>query len=144
MRAGGIAKQKAQPPRNNKKYSTEQNFFVCYHHCDLNLEWKVTEQLFAERYPEEPNRTDQGLQSIFYRLNKECPVITDDKLLVFRSDPPKKRAGGKREYNEYNNKFHDAKVRNFGKVSLIDRYAEQIVENGGLRLHPTRRHAEGA
>lgn len=129
-----VQKRERAKPKNtgqahcNEKYTTEENRFLIYFRVDHPMSWQQLEVAYNERFTRgsRPHRTDGGLQSQFYRLNTVCPEMTDDKLLVF--GPRSKLEADKHKYNEYDNMTFDCKVRLGGKVSLIDRYAEQIVE----------------
>jgi hypothetical protein len=129
-----VQKRERARPKNtgqahcNEKYTTEENRFLIYFRVDHPMSWQQLESAYNERftYGSRPHRTDGGLQSQFYRLNTICPEMTDDKLLVF--GPRSQLEADTHKYNEYDNMTFDCKVRLGGKVSLIDRYAEQIVE----------------
>lgn len=124
----------------NEKYTDEENRFLIYFRVDHPLSWQQLEAEYNRRFPEgtRPYRTDGGLQSQFYRQNTVCPEMTDDKLLVFgpteEHEAQIKEAHETKDktlmlsFNEYDNMTFDCKVRLGGKVSLIDRYAEQIAE----------------
>jgi len=128
-------RERAKPKNNNglahcnEKYTSEENRFLIYFRVDHPLSWQQLEVEYNKRFPEStrPYRTDGGLQSQFYRLNTVCPEMTEDKLLVFGPTAEHKQDESTK-FNEYDNMTFDCKVRMGGKVSLIDRYAEQIVE----------------
>jgi len=125
-------KERAKPKNNgqahcNEKYTTEEDRFLIYFRVDHTMTWQQLETIYNERftYGSRPYRTDGGLQSQFYRLNKVCPVLTEDKLLVF--GPTNAAEKLMNYYNEYDNLTWDCKQRQGKPASLVDRYAEQIV-----------------
>jgi hypothetical protein len=129
-----VQKKERAKPKNtgqahcNEKYTTEEDRFLVYFRVDHTMTWQQVETMYNERFTRgsRPYRTDGGLQSQFYRLNKVCPVLTDDKLLVF--GPTTEAEAKVNQYNEYDNLTWDCKQRQGKPASLVDRYAEQIVE----------------
>ena len=74
-------------PHYNIKYTKEQHDFIVYAFVDLNKTWKVVEDMYAEQFPSsELVRGPQGLQAMFYRLNKAIPMADRDGLLLFKPD----------------------------------------------------------
>jgi hypothetical protein len=119
----------------NIKYSDEQHHFLIYCHDDLNMTWDQIKDAYSKQFPGGPKRDVAGVQSIHYRINAECPVRTEDNLLVFGGQEVdgdghnKTDAHGKvPKFNQYDNMVFKALIRTTGKVSLIDRYAEQVAE----------------
>ncbi|OIW33241.1 hypothetical protein CONLIGDRAFT_677041 [Coniochaeta ligniaria NRRL 30616] len=139
-----VQKRERARPKNtgtahcNEKYTTEENRFLVYFRVDHPLSWQQMEVVYNERftYGARPHRTDGGLQSQFYRLNTVCPEMTEDKLLVFGPRTAREKENKSIKFNEYDNLTFDCKVREGGKVSLIDRYAEQIVEENWPWIKP--------
>jgi hypothetical protein len=127
----------------NIKYSDEQHHFLIYCHDDLNMTWDQIKDAFSQQFPGGPTRDVAGVQSIHYRINAECPVRTEDNLLVF-GEPEVDGDGQKRvdangkapRFNQYDNMVFKALIRTTGKVSLIDRYAEQVVEYNWSWIKP--------
>ncbi|KAH8890751.1 hypothetical protein GQ53DRAFT_156177 [Thozetella sp. PMI_491] len=125
-------------PHNNIPYTEEQNHWVIYHKVDLGLSWREVEDRFNLLFPLPPpyDRTDGGLQSTFYRWNDRMPLMTDDWLLVLDDRSRETYAG-------VGFRTHKVKVRASGKsgeasgnVTLIARYAEQIVDRGYSWIRP--------
>lgn len=116
----------------NEKYTTEENRFLVYFRVDHPISWQKLEAVYNKRFRHgsRPHRTDGGLQSQFYRLNTVCPDVTDDKLVI---GPRSQLEATRHKYNEYDNMTFDCKVRLGGKVSLIHRNAEQIVQDAEER-----------
>lgn len=139
-----VQKRERARPKNtgtahcNEKYTTEENRFLIYFRVDHPLSWQQMEIVYNERFTHgsRPHRTDGGLQSQFYRLNTVCPEMTEDKLLVFGPRTEEEKNDMSVKFNEYDNLTFDCKVRMGGKVSLIDRYAEQIVEENWSWIRP--------
>ncbi len=71
----------ASGPHITRRYSEEQAHFVIYHVVDLQLPWKEVEARFKRWFPTELDRSEGGLQSIFYRCNEAIPCLTPDGLL---------------------------------------------------------------
>ena len=105
-------------PHINKEYTEEQNFWIIYQTVDRKQPWSAIEKDFRRQFGIDVKRTDGGLQSTYYRWNAECPVIDHDGQLQYGTGPG---------FNKWNVKTHQAKVRQRGEVSLIDRYATEIV-----------------
>ncbi|KAL1882746.1 hypothetical protein VTK73DRAFT_871 [Phialemonium thermophilum] len=122
-RNGSVGKRPSvsKTPHINKEYTLEQNFWIIYNHVDLKKPWKEVEDEFGRHFGIKVKRTDGGLQSTYYRWNEECPVIDENGLLQY---------GEGEGYNRWGVKTYKAKVRGFGKVSLIDRYATEVAEAG--------------
>lgn len=136
-------KERARPKSTgtahcNEKYTTEENRFLIYFRVDHPLSWQQIEVAYNERFTRgsRPHRTDGGLQSQFYRLNTVCPEMTEGKQLVFGPKTEEDKKNMSLKFNEYDNLTFDCKVRMGGKVSLIDRYAEQIVEENWEWIKP--------
>ncbi|KAK1765701.1 hypothetical protein QBC33DRAFT_131799 [Phialemonium atrogriseum] len=118
---GAVCKRSPKTPHINKEYTLEQNLWIIYNHVDLKKPWKEVEDEFGCYFGIKVKRTDGGLQSTYYRWNEECPVIDEDGLLEY---------GEGDSFNKWDVKTHKAKVRGHGKISLIDRYASEVVEAG--------------
>ena len=118
---GAVCKRSPKTPHINKEYTLEQNLWIIYNHVDLKKPWKEVEDEFGCYFGIKVKRTDGGLQSTYYRWNEECPVIDGDGLLEY---------GEGDSFNKWDVKTHKAKVRGHGKISLVDRYASEVVEAG--------------
>ncbi|PHH69801.1 hypothetical protein CDD82_7506 [Ophiocordyceps australis] len=70
----------------NQKYTTEQGDFIIYAWHDKNLKWANIREEFANRFGTEPERTIQGLQAWYYRMNSRIPVWDEDGWLVFENE----------------------------------------------------------
>ncbi|KAB5558079.1 hypothetical protein GE09DRAFT_99889 [Coniochaeta sp. 2T2.1] len=122
----------------NEKYTQEENFFLIHHRGDLAMPWKQVERLFDQRFCSggtgvsgsgRPYRREGGVQSQYYRLNARCPQMNGpDKLLVFGPRPGGVHDRGVDRFDENDNLVFECKVRRGIKRSLVERYAEQVVE----------------
>ncbi|KAB5570654.1 hypothetical protein GE09DRAFT_1055459 [Coniochaeta sp. 2T2.1] len=126
----------------NEKYTQEENFFLIHHRGDLAMPWKQVERLFDQRFCSggsgsgtgsgssgRPYRREGGVQSQYYRLNARCPQMAGaDKLLVFGPRPGGVHDRGADRFDENDNLVFECKVRRGIKRSLVERYAEQVVE----------------
>ncbi len=119
----------------NTPYAEEQNYWIIYHKVDLGLSWKEIEDRYNGMFPH-LGRTDGGLQSTFYRFNDRTPMMTEDRLLVLDDNSPETYAG-------VGYRTHKVKARSSGKrgeisgrVTLIERYAEQVADRGYKWVHP--------
>ena len=70
----------------NQKYTTEQGDYIIYAWHDKKLKWAAIKEEFATMFGKTPERTVQGLQAWYYRMNKEIPVWDDDGWLIFEHD----------------------------------------------------------
>lgn len=122
----------------NIKYQDEQQDFIIYLHDDLSMTWAQIKEAYNKQFTQGPQREVGGLQSILYRLNEVCPVRTEDGLLKFGVEvrDPKTNELLSGKYNQHDNEVGPAFVRGKGKVSLIDRYAEQVVEGNWSWIRP--------
>lgn len=50
------------------------------------LQWAEVKDRYIKRFSDDPQRTEGGVQCIFYRTNGNIPEQTPDKLLVLRDD----------------------------------------------------------
>lgn len=70
----------------NQKYTTEEGDYIIYAWHDKNLKWQRIKEEFAAMFGRTPERTVQGLQAWYYRMNKDIPVWDDDGWLVFENE----------------------------------------------------------
>jgi hypothetical protein len=70
----------------NQKYTTEQGDYIIYAWHDKKLKWAAIKEEFASMFGRTPERTVQGLQAWYYRMNKEIPVWDDDGWLIFEHE----------------------------------------------------------
>jgi hypothetical protein len=122
----------------NIKYQDEQQSFIIYCRDDLDIPWARVKEAYNKQFPQGPRREVGGLQSIMYRMNEVCPVRTEDGLLKFGVEvrDPKTNELLSGTYNQHDNEVDRRLVRSKGKVSLIDRYAEQVVEANWSWIRP--------
>jgi hypothetical protein len=118
--------QQQKTPHINKEYTTEQNYFIIYHAVDLKRPWKQVEVDFENEFGSGVRRTDGGLQSTYYRCNDHCPVVDANGLLTY---------GEGEGFDRNGVKVGSAKIRS-GKVTLVDRYAEELVQAGYRWIQP--------
>ncbi len=70
----------------NQKYTTEEGDFIIYAWHDKKLKWQRIKQDFASMFGRTPERTVQGLQAWYYRMNQRIPLWDKDGWLIFESD----------------------------------------------------------
>ena len=70
----------------NKKYKTEEGDFIIYMWHDRRQKWQDIKKLFAAQFGATPERTVQGLQAWYYRMNQSIPVWDNDGWLVFENE----------------------------------------------------------
>lgn len=70
----------------NKKYTTEEGDFIIYAWHDKKQKWQSIQKDFARIFGTTPERTIQGLQAWYYRMNQRIPVWDRDGYLIFDDD----------------------------------------------------------
>ncbi|PNY25545.1 Uncharacterized protein TCAP_04515 [Tolypocladium capitatum] len=70
----------------NQKYTTEEGDFIIYAWHDKKLKWQRIKQDFAAMFGRTPERTVQGLQAWYYRMNQRIPLWDQDGWLVFDNE----------------------------------------------------------
>ena len=67
----------------NKKYTTEEGDFIIYALHDKKQKWLAITKDFAQLFGKSPERSMQGLQAWYYRMNLKVPVWDDQGYLIF-------------------------------------------------------------
>ena len=70
----------------NQKYTTEEGDFIIYLWHDKKLKWQRIKQDFASMFGRTPERTVQGLQAWYYRMNQRIPLWDKDGWLIFENE----------------------------------------------------------
>ncbi|KAI9166845.1 hypothetical protein HJFPF1_02960 [Paramyrothecium foliicola] len=70
----------------NQKYTQEEGDFIIYAWHDKKLKWQRIKQEFAAMFGRTPERTVQGLQAWYYRMNQRIPVWDQDGWLIFDNE----------------------------------------------------------
>ncbi|RMI97926.1 hypothetical protein BHE90_015352 [Fusarium euwallaceae] len=70
----------------NQKYTTEEGDFIIYAWHDKKMKWQRIKQEFASRFGRTPERTVQGLQAWYYRMNLRIPIWDQDGWLCFDNE----------------------------------------------------------
>lgn len=70
----------------NQKYTTEEGDFIIYAWHDKKLKWQRIKQDFASMFGRTPERTVQGLQAWYYRMNQRIPLWDQDGWLIFDNE----------------------------------------------------------
>ena len=70
----------------NQKYTTEEGDFIIYAWHDKKMKWQRIKQEFARMFGRTPERTVQGLQAWYYRMNLRIPVWDEDGWLCFENE----------------------------------------------------------
>ena len=70
----------------NQKYTTEEGDFIIYAWHDKKMKWQRIKQEFATMFGRTPERTVQGLQAWYYRMNQRIPIWDEDGWLCFDNE----------------------------------------------------------
>ena len=70
----------------NQKYTTEEGDFIIYAWHDQKLKWQRIKEDFAAMFGRTPERTVQGLQAWYYRMNQRIPLWDKDGWLIFENE----------------------------------------------------------
>ncbi|KAH6998532.1 hypothetical protein BKA56DRAFT_29055 [Ilyonectria sp. MPI-CAGE-AT-0026] len=70
----------------NQKYTTEEGDFIIYAWHDKKMKWQRIKQEFAVRFGCTPERTVQGLQAWYYRMNQRIPIWDQEGWLCFDNE----------------------------------------------------------
>ncbi|KAG5914429.1 hypothetical protein E4U42_000484 [Claviceps africana] len=70
----------------NQKYTTEEGDFIIYAWHDKKLKWQRIKQDFAAMFGRTPERTVQGLQAWYYRMNQRIPLWDSEGWLIFEHE----------------------------------------------------------
>lgn len=70
----------------NQKYTTEEGDFIIYAWHDRKMKWQRIREEFATLFGRTPERTVQGLQAWYYRMNQRIPVWDNDGWLCFENE----------------------------------------------------------
>ncbi|KAF4454584.1 hypothetical protein F53441_2927 [Fusarium austroafricanum] len=70
----------------NQKYTTEEGDYIIYAWHDKKMKWNRIKQEFAARFGTTPERTIQGLQAWYYRMNQRIPVWDQNGWLCFDNE----------------------------------------------------------
>lgn len=106
----------------NQKYTTEEGDFIIYAWHDKKLKWQRIKQDFAAMFGRTPERTVQGLQAWYYRMNQRIPLWDKDGWLTFENDEdlePKHIGIKCRE--------RDSQDRPMEPLGLAQRYPERAI-----------------
>lgn len=106
----------------NQKYTTEEGDFIIYAWHDRKLKWQRIKQDFASMFGRTPERTVQGLQAWYYRMNQRIPLWDEDGWLIFENDDdmePKHISIKCRE--------RDTQDRPMEPLGLAQRYPERAI-----------------
>ncbi|KAL6698744.1 hypothetical protein J3F84DRAFT_233349 [Trichoderma pleuroticola] len=106
----------------NQKYTTEEGDFIIYAWHDRKLKWQRIKQDFASMFGRTPERTVQGLQAWYYRMNQRIPVWNLDGWLVFDSDDDMEPRHVSIKCRE-----RDSQDRPMEPMGLAQRYPERAI-----------------
>lgn len=70
----------------NQKYTTEEGDYIIYAWHDKKMKWQRIKQEFATRFGCTPERTVQGLQAWYYRMNQRIPIWDQDGWLCYDNE----------------------------------------------------------
>jgi hypothetical protein len=106
----------------NQKYTVEEGDFIIYAWHDKKMKWQRVKQEFAALFGQTPERTVQGLQAWYYRMNTRIPTWDHDGWLIFDNDEdlePRQRAVKCRD--------RDGQDKPMEPMGLAQRYPERAL-----------------
>lgn len=107
---------------NCQRYTTEQGDFIIYALHDMKLKWQRIKDEFDILFGRTPDRTVQGLQAWYYRMNEHIPVWDEHGFLLFENEnalEPKYISNKCREY--------DSREEFMNLYGLAQRYPERAI-----------------
>jgi hypothetical protein len=106
----------------NQKYTTEEGDFIIWAWHDKKFKWQRIKQEFARTFGTTPERTVQGLQAWYYRMNQRIPVWTHDGWLVFDNDDDLEPI-----YQSIKCRERDSRAKPLEPLGLAQRYPERAM-----------------
>ncbi|KAF5026631.1 hypothetical protein F66182_1257 [Fusarium sp. NRRL 66182] len=106
----------------NQKYTTEEGDFIIYACHDKKLKWQHIKQEFAARFGRTPERTVQGLQAWYYRMNMRIPIWDQDGWLCFDNEDDLEPCHVSIKCRE-----RDSQDKPAEPLGLVQRYPERAV-----------------
>lgn len=114
------------PPEENRhinqKYTTEEGDFIIYAWHDKKLKWQRIKQDFAAMFGRVPERTVQGLQAWYYRMNQRIPLWDQDGWLIFDNEDDLEP-----KYISIKCRERDSQDKPMEPLGLAQRYPERAI-----------------
>ncbi|EXA28922.1 hypothetical protein FOVG_19508 [Fusarium oxysporum f. sp. pisi HDV247] len=106
----------------NQKYTTEEGDYIIYASQDKKMKWHRIKEEFAKLFGNIPERTVQGLQAWYYRMDQRIPMCDPDGRLCFNNEDDL-------EPRYINLKICDRGylVKCIGPLGIAQRYPERAV-----------------
>ncbi|RDA84522.1 hypothetical protein CP532_1507 [Ophiocordyceps camponoti-leonardi (nom. inval.)] len=106
----------------NQKYTTEEGDFIIYAWHDKKFKWQRIKQDFAAMFGRTPERTVQGLQAWYYRMNQRIPLWNQDGWLIFDNDDELEP-----KYISIKCRERDSQDKPMEPLGLAQRYPERAI-----------------
>ncbi|KJZ78943.1 hypothetical protein HIM_01716 [Hirsutella minnesotensis 3608] len=106
----------------NQKYTTEEGDFIIYAWHDKKLKWQRIKQDFAAMFGRTPERTVQGLQAWYYRMNQRIPLWDQDGWLLFDNEDDLEP-----KYISIKCRERDSQDKPMEPLGLAQRYPERAI-----------------
>ncbi|EQL00941.1 hypothetical protein OCS_03345 [Ophiocordyceps sinensis CO18] len=106
----------------NQKYTTEEGDFIIYAWHDKKLKWQRIKQDFAAMFGRVPERTVQGLQAWYYRMNQRIPLWDQDGWLLFDNEDDLEP-----RYISIKCRERDSQDKPMEPLGLAQRYPERAI-----------------
>ncbi|KAH7233972.1 uncharacterized protein BKA55DRAFT_598156 [Fusarium redolens] len=106
----------------NQKYTIEEGDYIIYASQDKKMKWHRIKEEFAKLFGNIPERTVQGLQAWYYRMDQRIPMCDPDGRLCFNNEDDL-------EPRYINLKICDRGylVKCIGPLGIAQRYPERAV-----------------
>ncbi|KAG7410382.1 hypothetical protein Forpi1262_v014255 [Fusarium oxysporum f. sp. raphani] len=107
----------------NQKYTIEEGDYIIYASQDKKMKWHRIKEEFAKLFGNIPERTVQGLQAWYYRMDQRIPMCDPDGRLCFNNEDDL-------EPRYINLKICDRGylVKCIGPLGIAQRYPERAVQ----------------
>lgn len=106
----------------NQKYTTEEGDFIIYAWHDKRMRWHTIKDHFAAMFGRTPERTVQGLQAWYYRMNQKIPVWDQDGWLCFENEDDLEP-----KYVSIKCRDRDSREKPSAPLGLAQRYPERAI-----------------
>ncbi|PFH58980.1 hypothetical protein XA68_12956 [Ophiocordyceps unilateralis] len=120
----------------NQKYTTEEGDFIIYAWHDKKFKWQRIKQDFAAMFGRTPERTVQGLQAWYYRMNQRIPLWDQDGWLIFDNEDELEP-----KYISIKCRERDSQDKPMEPLGLAQRYPERAIHYSWVD-HELKRKAQ--
>lgn len=108
--------------RVGQEYTTEEGDYIIYAWQDKKMKWQRIKQEFAARFGSTPERTVQGLQAWYYRMNQRIPMWERDGRLCFDDEDDLQP-----QYISIKSRGRDSLAKLMEPLGIAQRYPERAV-----------------